>query len=299
MRHIGNLESEQRARAFGDFLFAHGIRNEVEADGHNSWSLWVVEEDRVEAARGWLDKFRLEPGAPEFRDAAAKAEKARSSEAADLANYRRRIRTRRSVFPKFGGYGFGVLTYGLVIACLVVAYYSHLGKDPEYLRRLFISERFHGEGGFLPEVCAGEVWRLITPIFIHFTLAHIVFNLIWLYQLGCMIEARNGSFSLAALVLVIGVGSNLAQYVFGESPAFGGMSGVVYGLAGYAWMRGKYDRTSGLYLDPQSVTLMLVWLVVCFTGWLGPIANWAHLAGLALGVGWGRAAAFLASRTPE
>jgi GlpG protein len=74
------------------------------------------------------------------------------------------------------------------------------------------------------------------------------------------------------------------------------MSGVVYGLAGYVWMRGKYDLTSGVYLDRASIQWLLVWLVVCFTGAVGPIANVAHLAGLIIGVIWGRVAAWLAHR---
>jgi GlpG protein len=90
----------------------------------------------------------------------------------------------------------------------------------------------------------------------------------------------------------------LAQYLI-VGPAFGGMSGVVYALAGYVWMRGKYDRTSGLYLDSQSVTILLVWLVVCFTGAVGPVANSAHVAGLITGVVWGRVSAWFASRRPE
>jgi GlpG protein len=73
---------------------------------------------------------------------------------------------------------------------------------------------------------------------------------------------------------------------------------VVYALAGYVWMRGKYDRASGLFLDPQTVTILLVWLVICFTGAVGHVANGAHLIGLIVGVVWGRASAFIATRRP-
>jgi GlpG protein len=114
-----------------------------------------------------------------------------------------------------------------------------------------------------------------------------------------MIEARQGSGVLAALVAVIALCSNLAQFYYTHYPYFGGMSGVVYGLAGYAWMRGKYDRASGVGLDPQSVTILLVWLVICYTGVIGSVANTAHLVGLIVGMVWGRVSAFWASRKPE
>jgi GlpG protein len=299
MRHIGQLPEQTQANAFGDFLVAQGIRNELERETDGSWSVWIRDEDQVAAAHTWLETFRTNPSAAEFEAAAAKAAKVREAEAQDLAAYRQRLRTRRSIFPKFGGYGVGILTYALTFACIVVAVYSNLGQNREFLRHLFICDPEGAADKFLPEVFAGEVWRLFTPIFIHFGLPHIVFNLMWLYQLGCMIEARQGSLRLAALVAVIALCSNLAQFYYKHYPYFGGMSGVVYGLAGYVWMRGKYDRASGVGLDPQSVTILLVWLAVCYTGVVGPVANTAHLVGLLVGVIWGRASAFWASRTPE
>jgi GlpG protein len=150
---------------------------------------------------------------------------------------------------------------------------------------------FHGGGStFLPEVRAGEVWRLITPIFIHGTMMHIVFNMMWLVQLGRFIESRFGAAKLLALVMAIGVGSNLAEYLWEAwrtpafAPNFGGMSGVNYGLFGFLWMKGKFDRSQNWQLPPQTVQLMLMWMVLCYTGWLGPVANAAHTVGLLIGM---------------
>jgi GlpG protein len=89
------------------------------------------------------------------------------------------------------------------------------------------------------------------------------------------------------LVVVIGIGSNLGQTYIGNSPAFGGMSGVVYGLLGYIWVRGKCDPASGLYLHPSTVVMMLVWFFACLTGMIGHIANAAHGVGLVMGMAWG------------
>jgi len=89
------------------------------------------------------------------------------------------------------------------------------------------------------------------------------------------------------LVLVIAAGSNLGEYWLGRTVTFGGMSGVLYGLLGYIWIRGKFDPGSGLFLHPTTVTMMLVWLVVCYTGYVGAIANAAHVVGLVIGMVWG------------
>jgi GlpG protein len=299
MRQIGQMTDSAQARMFGDFLLAQGIRNELESEADGSWSLWIRDEDQIAAARTWLEKFRQNPESAEFRAATAEAAKRRAAEAQEQADYRRRIRTRRSIFPKLGGYGVGVLTYALIFACLVVAIYSKWGDDREFLRSLFIWDPENGRDGFLPDVFAGEVWRLFTPILIHYGLAHLLFNMVCLYQLGCMIEARRSTWLLAGLVAVIAAVSNFAQFFFTLHPYFGGMSGVVYGLAGYVWMLGKYHPASGVGLNPQSLTILLVWLVVCYTGIVGPVANTAHVAGLIVGVVWGRMAAYFASSRPE
>jgi GlpG protein len=62
------------------------------------------------------------------------------------------------------------------------------------------------------------------------------------------------------------------------------MSGVVYGLFGYAWMKSRFDRGAGIYIDPGTVFMMVAWLVLCYTGTFGSVANTAHSAGLAVGM---------------
>jgi GlpG protein len=299
MRHIGHLPDGNQAQVFGDFLVARGIPNEMETEKDGSSLIWIIDDDHLAKAQDWLNKFRADPQGAEFRNATTLAAKARKTEANEKAEYQRRIRTRKSLFVKFGGYGVGKLTYALIGICVMVAFYSKFGENENWVRQFFISDPGQATHGFLPDVFQhGEVWRLLTPVFLHFGVLHLVFNMMWLYQLGCMIEARQGTLRLFLLVVVTGVFSNLAQYLM-DGPQFGGMSGVVYALAGYVWMRGKHDRASGLFLNQQSVTILLVWLVVCFTGFVGPVANYAHLAGLASGMAIGRASAYLAMRRPE
>ena len=111
-----------------------------------------------------------------------------------------------------------------------------------------------------------------------------------------MIESRQSSWHLLGLVLVISGASNLGQYLWTHYPVFGGMSGVVYGLLGYVWIRGKFDPGSGLFLHRETVIMMIFWLFLCFTGALGPIANAAHVVGLVVGMAWGFISARFASR---
>ena len=64
------------------------------------------------------------------------------------------------------------------------------------------------------------------------------------------------------------------------------MSGVVYGLFGYVWMKGKYDPGEGMFLHPSTIMIMLFWFAFCFVGPMN-IANGAHAGGLAVGTLWG------------
>ena len=82
--------------------------------------------------------------------------------------------------------------------------------------------------------------------------------------------------------------SNVLQFYVEGSPLFGGMSGVVYGLLGYIWLRGKFDPGSGLYLHSSTVTMMIIWFFICLSGLLPfNVANTAHGVGLAMGMAWG------------
>jgi GlpG protein len=286
MRLIGQLSSEEQAQRFAAFLLSRGIHHQVETEGDGHWAVWIQEEDRVAEAQQWLARFRAAPDAPEFVDAARRARTQRAAETAQERAVERGAWTARRVFPRFGGFGAGPLTFVLIAVCLAVALFSRMGQEPGWREWLFL---------WLPAVLRGEVWRLVTPIFLHFGIWHLLFNLLWLFQLGSMIERRLGTGTLAAVVLGTAALSNLAQALV-SGPNFGGMSGVVYALAGYVWMRGKHDPNADVYLDPQSMQWLLIWLVLCFTGLLGPVANTAHVVGLVAGAVWGRLAAWRAWR---
>lgn len=186
-----------------------------------------------------------------------------------------------------------MLTGTLIGVCIVIAFASNLGENRAVIENFLIS-KYHGQGiWFLAEVRAGQYWRLITPIFIHFSAMHIIFNSVWLWDLGGAIERTSQPWKLGALVLVIGLCSNLAQYIY-DGPLFGGMSGVVYGLLGYVWIQGLFNPYARLILNKYIMIMMLVWFALCWTGMFGAIANMAHTAGLVMGMVWGGVEAVLA-----
>jgi GlpG protein len=284
MRLIGHVANESNARTFGNYLYTVGIENQVEFHKGDGWAVWVMEEDKLQRAEELLRAYLQNPAHAQYTTLAREAEGKRAQEDKAQEAYEKRVRTRRHLFRPLTAYGFGPVTFVLIAASVLVFFLSGFSEHPEQVSRLFISLFKKSEN--LPEVRSGQFWRLFTPMFIHFGVVHILFNMLWLRDLGSMIEARQNSLVFIALVLVIAALSNLAQY-YANGPFFGGMSGVVYGLFGYVWIRGRLDPASGLFVNPTTVSMMLIWLVLCFMDIIPHVANYAHFAGLAVGAAWG------------
>ncbi len=284
MRLIGHLSEESGARTFGDFLFVQGIENQVEFEKGHGWAVWINDEDQIEKATALLAAFRQNPSDQAYSRQAKEAAEKRAEEERKANAYRKRVVERDKLFRPLVGSGIGPVTLTLILISVGVFFLSKFGEDPTAVARLYITEYI--SPGRLYEVRHGQVWRLFTPIFVHLSVLHILFNMLWLKDLGSLIENQKKSGFFIVQVLVLAAFSNVAQYV-ASGPLFGGMSGVIYGLLGYAWMRAKFDPTSGFFIHPTTMTIMLVWLVLCYTGWLGRVANTAHLSGLILGGVWG------------
>jgi len=287
MRIIGHLAEESAARLFADYLYVQGIANQVEHHASDGWSIWVLDEDKLERAAVLLTAFRSNPEDPKYRTQGRSAAELRKEEEKDQEAYRKKLHNRRHLFRPLTPYGFGPLTFAMIVVSVAVFFLSKFGTHNERIMGLFMTDWSSGQPDLtLPEIRHGEVWRLFTPIFIHLSPLHILFNMLWLRDLGSMIEGRQSSLHLLILTLVIAGCSNLAQ-CYTSGPVFGGMSGVVYGLLGYIWMRGKFDPASGLYVHPSTVWMMVIWFFACLIGIIPHVANAAHAAGLVIGMAWG------------
>lgn len=288
MRLLAKFDNQKPAKTLAAFLYTKGITNEVRQT-EGDWAVWVHDENRLDSAREILDAYLDEPDAPIYAEALAKALALLKREKNREAKARQSLRPKRIV--SHNPLMMGKLTMSLIAACIAVALITRLGKDHQTTSYLTIASYVVRDKvaawNMFNDLYHGQLWRLVSPIFIHFDFWHILFNMWWLKDLGSIIEYRHSPWFLGVLILGIAVPSNLAQFVIEGSPLFGGMSGVVYGLLGYLWIRGKYDPGFGMRLNSQIVIFMLGWLVLGFTGWLGNIANVAHIGGLIVGVAWG------------
>ena len=300
MRQIGTLASEASAQALEDYLLTLDITCRV-LPGGDGWEIWVHDESHLEKAKEELDAFQLDPEHTRYRDASRAAKDLRAQAQREESQHQKKQIDIRKRWDRTTG-RFEPLSSALIAISVLVALattrwtistmLTQMGEKPEPVGILLSVNSYRIQGDhiayfqYLPDIQRGQVWRLVTPIFIHFGWFHLLFNMFWLYDLGRMIEARQGTVRLLLLVLAAAVLSNLGQYTM-SGPRFGGMSGVVYALLGYAWMKSRYEPAAGLYVHPKTVLIMVGWFFLCMTGEMGRIANTAHGVGLGVGMAMG------------
>ena len=184
----------------------------------------------------------------------------------------------------------------LILIAIAISLLSNFGSVVAIIEPLTFTKISISNQGFISFMSAqqtffseNEWWRLITPMFLHFSFAHLAFNCLWIYVLGEKIERIDGKFIFLLLIIFSGIFSNLLQYTWTSSSLFGGLSGVIYGMLGYCLimeMESNYDRYG---LPPGLYLFMVVWLILGFLGILdlfgfGSVANFAHLGGMLSGL---------------
>ena len=272
---IGRINSPRAAQAFCDYMRSHNIS--VTFELHDGlYHLFITDLSSEDFTCAELRDFLSNPDDPKYLDASW-------NEGTSNFSAPMRLGSSGALLKGFWQRS-GVVTKSLTAISILVTLLTVFGENTTLTRWLTIADPVTWQGS-LNEIYSGQIWRLITPIFLHFMVLHILFNMMWLWDLGGAIEHNQSAMFLLFFVLSIGMLSNIIQYL-SHGPAFGGMSGVVYGLLGYIWMRSRKPQ-SGYRLHSTIVVFMLVWLGLGFTGILGPIANAAHLSGLILGIAYG------------
>jgi GlpG protein len=283
MRHIGTIPEQKQAERFVHFLASQHIEAEVRPLQETGYDVWVYDEDRVGTARQQLTAFLAMPDDTRF-DVAKEHQPhearrfLRRGTPADRARY---IDVRTEIFHR--RLSPVPITWCFIGVSVAVTLLAHVPALTPVISKLYFSQYL---GTAFPEIRAGQIWRLVTPIFLHGGLLHLLFNMVWLYQLGGQIETQESRHYIAVMVLVLAMLCNTAQYIV-SGPLFVGMSGVVYGLLGYIWMMTQFQAATRYILSQQTVIFMLLWLGLCLIGIIPHVANTEHVVGLLLGVAWG------------
>lgn len=137
-------------------------------------------------------------------------------------------------------------------------------------------------------IAQGELWRLITPIFVHGSLLHVGFNTYALYVLGRQVETLYGWQRFTVLFFVSGLAGTVFSLLLTPAPSVGA-SGAIFGLIGAeAVFMYRNRRLLGESAQRRLLNIVSIAALNLFLGLQGGIDNWAHLGGLVGGValGW-------------
>jgi rhomboid protease GluP len=142
-------------------------------------------------------------------------------------------------------------------------------------------------------ISQGQWWRLVTPIFIHLGLMHLLFNNIALFQIGPLIEESLGSQKFIFVYLACGIVGNIGSYVFGIRGA--GASGAIFGLIGLAAV---YGYRMGGIVGRSLMKQMAMWAGIgLLMGAALHFDNVNHIGGLITGAALGFALSLEHPRT--
>ena len=175
----------------------------------------------------------------------------------------------------------GNFTFGVLIVCVLIFGAGYVLKINEVYDFLLLGPK---EGDPFLYLKNGELWRALTPAFIHFGFLHIIFNLMWWRDLANFIENTKGVFFFFLFLLVTCLSSNLLQ-ASQTGANFGGLSGVVYGLLGYLWIYKTIKKDAKYSLPKNDIIFMIGWFFLClFDVFSFKAANYAHGGGLLTGM---------------
>ncbi len=307
MRQLGTLPNESDAERLAAWLITQRIDAHAEPAG-DGWAIWVRDEDHLDPARAAFEHFQTHPQDERYRVARGAAERLRREEEQNRKKALGNVVEMRGRWASGGAVPRRCpLVLALIAASILVGLAANtLFEGQPRTSVLFlvwfvdpIAATADGAVDVWASIRRGEVWRLVTPIFLHYGIFHILFNMFWLFDLGGQVENRRGTMYMLLLTLGLAVLSNVAQAteasVGGTLPGFGGMSGVVYGLIGYVMIKVKFDNREQYRLSQANIVIAMLWFVLClarsFSGpdggvlsFIPPIANSAHAAGLFAGM---------------
>ncbi|MCI5052844.1 MAG: rhomboid family intramembrane serine protease [Simkaniaceae bacterium] len=336
MRHLGKVESEKLAYRLYNFLKKEGIDTFYEKT-NGDYSIWVVDEDAFDAASQMYTDFMAAPDEARFdaEEAPPPAEEQVEEllDASRLERIKKRVEERQVHVRSY--FGWTRFIIGLCVALFFVTMYqSYKLRQNDavtlpftHLEKAFFFEypsafeQGHGliwpglytiildwpqsridlQAPMFEQIAQGQLWRLITPVFLHAGVLHLLFNMMWLWLLGKQVEERAGVWRYLLLSLIIGVISNTAQYLM-SGFSFIGYSGIICGLAGYIWIRQKVAPWEGYPLQKGTAFFLMIFVLgvaamqvisflLSYTGLVNitlPFANTAHVVGALVGMGLAR-----------
>ena len=132
------------------------------------------------------------------------------------------------------------------------------------------------------EILRGQIWRLVTPLFIHAGILHFAVNMYSLYAIGPTIEQYFSRNRFLYVYIISGVGGVLLSFFFSSNPSVGASSaifGLIGTLGGFLFLHRKV-----LNVRDQLQRIISITVINLIIGMSPGIDNWGHVGGLIAGI---------------
>ncbi|MBI4246422.1 MAG: rhomboid family intramembrane serine protease, partial [Candidatus Rokubacteria bacterium] len=183
----------------------------------------------------------------------------------------------------------GGVTQVISAACIALYVASLIGDPAGALRPRGPFDLFSPSPGVLDALgmtgayawAAGRWWTLLTAIYLHGNALHILFNVLWIRQLGPAVEEVYGPARLLIIFTVSGVAGFIVSNAVGV-PFTIGASGSIFGLLGalVAFGRRRGGLFGGIVLREYGQWALVMFV---FGFFMSGVNNWAHAGGFAGG----------------
>ena len=312
MRKLHTFEQELDANRFTAVLTVNQVEAQVLRSNDNQWDLWIIDEDALSQAGKLLGEYQSNPDSPQIQMALAKAKKIQQQlkqEKAERIKQAKKIEVRTQFRDPHHMMAAmqrkDTLTRKIILLCAIVFGASLVFQSQDGSQENFVRNALEAQ---FQQISQGQIWRLITPVFVHgtgqeflFDFLHIFFNMYWMYWLGTRLEIQFGLKTYLGLFLIAGVASILVPLLTPETGLPGirglgggsvvGMSGVVYGVIGFGWCKMKMKPSVGMLITPFVLMFSIGWMLFGIVsasssqgvGYISSISHLAHLVGLLTG----------------
>jgi len=119
-----------------------------------------------------------------------------------------------------------ILVFIVTTVLLVRILRSHPAAD--IFEKTYLSMGFSSR----PTVLKGEYWRLFTSMFLHFSILHVVLNMVVLVYIGSLIESKLGKWNFLMIYLFTGIIASTVSVIWHDNEISAGASGAIFGLFG-------------------------------------------------------------------
>jgi rhomboid protease GluP len=171
------------------------------------------------------------------------------------------------------------VTYALIATCVVVFLLQAATNNPAgvILTNSTVTRALDKDNSM---ILHGQLWRLITPMFLHGSISHLAINMFSLFYIGPSVERFYRRWRYLALFLIGGFAGNVMSFIFTASPSLGA-STAIFGLLGAEGVllfqnREIFERTAQALSQLVIVAIINLVYSVATPG----IDFWGHVGGL-------------------